>query len=275
MLVRYGRGRILALATITRILGLVWSRVKVLNKLHSKVSQGQFSFQVSGAGNNKTVPGVPFFFSSGGSPVLFTPFINLSQPTIRSSSLCSRGQLMCRVAHKGVIFVFQDELEIPMLSPLTIQSFWEMYNCVKRCYLIHLCLSQTGTVWQGKLKAAWSEMKEAIPGSSLLGQLLHRGLIHEKCHGCIFSSRWQRELAWVPTMGWCAMFNSSRSPHIWEASHHNSFSTLFPANKWVHWGREAQTLLYMALEILKLIFQQIDLLNLVLLRLLFYNSHSS
>lgn len=128
-------------------LGVVWSQVKVFNNLYSKVFQGQFSFQVSGAENNKMVPGVPFSFSSGGSPVLFTPFVNLSQPTIRSSSLCPRGQIMCRAAHKGVIFVLQNELEIPMVSALTMESYWELCNCVKMCYLIHLCLPQTGTVW--------------------------------------------------------------------------------------------------------------------------------
>lgn len=140
---------------------------------------------MSGAGNNKMVAGVSFFFSSGGSPILFTPSINPSQPTNRSSFLCSRYQNMCRVAHEGVKFIVQSELALPMVPLFT--EFLREYNCAAMCYLIHVCLLQAGAIQQDKWKAACSKMKEAIPVSSPLRQLLHQGLIHEKCHVSIFS----------------------------------------------------------------------------------------
>lgn len=39
---------------------------------------------------------------------------------------------MCRVAHEGVIFIFQSELALPMVSLFTIRSFWESIT-VLRC----------------------------------------------------------------------------------------------------------------------------------------------
>lgn len=113
---------------------------KGINNLHAKVPQGQISVQVSGAGSNEVVPGVPFFSLSAGSPVLFTPLINLSQPTIRSSPLGSKCQNMCRTAHEGVIFVLQNELEVPMVSLCPMQNFRERIT-VLRCVTpsIYVC----------------------------------------------------------------------------------------------------------------------------------------
>lgn len=108
-----------------QVLGPVGYVLKVFNNLCAKVFSDQFSFQINGVGNNKMVPGVPFPFSSGGSLTFFTPLINQSQPTIKSSSLCFRFQNTCGTAHRCVIFVLQNELVISLMSLFTIQSFWE------------------------------------------------------------------------------------------------------------------------------------------------------
>lgn len=168
---------------------------------------------MSGAGDNKMVPGVSFFFFSGGSPAQFTPLINRSQPTIRSSSLCARGQSVCRAAHRGVTFVLQNELVIPLVSLYCAEHVRE-YNSVEMCYSIHWCLPRqvqlVTTNWK-PLAAKWKSNRW-YQGQPYWDSCCIRLLIREKCHGCIFISRWQRVLAWVPTREWPTTFNSSNLP---------------------------------------------------------------
>lgn len=194
---------------------------------------------MNGSGDNKMVPSVSFFFSSGGSPAQFTPLINPSQPTIRCSSLCARGQNVCRAAHRGVTFVLQNELVIPTVS-LYCPEHVRGYHCVEMCYSIHWRLPrqvQLGRTNWKPLAAKWKSNRR-YQGHPYRDNCGIGALIREKCHGCVFIWRWQRVLAWVPTLGRHTTFNSSNLPTgERQASHLNSCSTFLPADRCEHRGR--------------------------------------
>lgn len=190
-------------------------RQKYLTTCPPRGCSGQFSFRMNGAGDNKMVPGVSFFFSSGDSPAQFTPLIKPSQPTIRSSSLCARGQSVCRAAHRGVTFVLQNELVIPTVSLYCTEHVRE-YNCVEMCYSIHWCLPrwvQLGrTNW--KPLAAKCKSNRWYQGHPYRDNCCIGSLIREKCHGCIFISRWQRVLLESPLWDGALCLTAPISPHV-------------------------------------------------------------
>lgn len=174
---------------------------------------GQFSFRMNGAGDNKMVLGVSFFFSSGSSPAQFTPLIKPSQPTIRSRSLCARGQSVCWAAHRGVTFVLQNKLVIPAVSLYRAGHMRES-NCVGMCYSIHWCLPRRVPLGRtnGKPLAAKCKSNRWYQSHPYWDNCCTGSLIREKCHGCVFHLKVTEGAAWVTSMRWHTMFNSSNLP---------------------------------------------------------------
>lgn len=183
---------------------------------------GRFRFQMNGVRNNKMVPGVHVCFSSGGRP-LFTPLMNWSQPTIKSSSLCSRCQNVCRAPSKGVILVLQSELAIPVVSHLTFQSMFTPDRC-SLVEQIESCLQQNERV---------TDNTSVTP----IGTVATLGLDMWKMPWMHFQLQGREGAGLNPHLWDGVLFNGVWSPHMWETSHHNSFSTFLPANRCEHWGR--------------------------------------
>lgn len=186
---------------------------------------------MNGDRNNKMVPVVYFLCSSGGSPYSLYNFnkSNSSYYWIKflllqvAENVWSNSKRCCICNLKWAS---------NPLVPLYDAELLRQYNCWDVLLPLICPYPQTQASWQDKWKLLQQTERVTANISVIpIGQLLHWSLIHEKCNGCTLGSRWEKEMAWDPTMRWHTMFNSSRP------SHHNSFYAFLPVNRCEHWGR--------------------------------------